>query len=69
MGAKCVQILRNIIIKHSDSKYYSSIMDWKNESNQLKTTFHREVHMTNGFCFNSYSTLSNLKETLNHTSQ
>lgn len=54
MGVKFVHILRNLIMKHSDTENYSSIIDWRNEANELKSTFHREVHMTNGFCFNSY---------------
>lgn len=50
--------VKKFVIKHSDGLENCSI-DLKNEARQLQSAFHREVHMINGFCFNSYFILSN----------
>ena len=57
MGVTICTNVKKFVIKHSDGENCS--IDWKNEARQLQSIFHREVHMINGFCFNSYFILSN----------
>lgn len=57
LGVTICTNVKKFVIKHSDGENCS--IDWKNEARQLQSAFHREVHMINGFCFNSYFILTN----------